>query len=108
MRSLLLILSSVLVIGCQSRPEPVISDRREPVFQPGAAALVYTPPVAMAESELDLSRDGRGVYAMGGVETTIIDTSFVYQDDRQRYDKWGDWSRFERRAVSTSVTVRQR
>jgi hypothetical protein len=57
---------------------------------------------------MDLSRESRGPYALGGVETTIVDTTYVYQDDRQRYDNWGDWSRFERRSVSTSVTVRQR
>lgn len=98
-------LGLVLLVGCQSKPVPVA---REPLFQPGAAALVYTPPMAMGVEELDLSRDGRSLYAVGGVEMTIIDTTYVYQDDRQNYDHWGDWSRFERRAVSTSVTVRQR
>lgn len=105
MRFLLAILALVSTIGCQSEPRPAA---REPLYHPGSAALVYTPPVAVDEADLDLSRAVRGPYAAGGVESTIIDTTYVYQDDRQRYDRWGDWSRFERRAVSTTVTVRQR
>lgn len=108
MKPLIPILSAALLVGCESKPQEQARDAREPFYQPGSAALVYTPPVAIGEEELDLSRDSRGGYALGGVETTIVDTTYVYQDDRQRYDKWGDWSRFERRAVSTSVTVRQR
>jgi hypothetical protein len=108
MRKTLLILAVIFGAGCQTASEPVAHDIHEQAFQPGAAALVYTPPVAMNHNDLDLSREGRGLYALGGVETTIIDTTYVYQDDRQRYDQWGDWSRFERRSVSTSVTVRQR
>ena len=108
MRKTLAIFGMFLAVGCQAQRESSANAPRDRVFAPGAAALVYTPPMAVGENELDMSREGRGLYAMGGVETTIIDTTYVYQDDRQRYDKWGDWSRFERRAVSTSVTVRQR
>lgn len=108
MKVQLSIFALLLAAGCESRPAPVVESRREPAFQPGAAALVYTPAVALRDEDLDLSRDGRDMYALAGVESTIIDTTWVVQDDRQRYDKHGDWSRFERRAVSTRVTVRQR
>jgi hypothetical protein len=111
MKKLLLSFAMLGMVGCQSReqvPPAPTQAAYEPAFQPGAAALVYTPPAAVDERELGLSREGRGLYALGGVEQTIIDTTYIYQDDRQRFDRFGDWSRFERRAVSTSVTVRRR
>ncbi len=120
MKTTIAILGLLMLVGCQNQPreskharnDPFdrhdAVQRYEPLYQPGSAALVYTPPAARGTEDLDLSREGRGMYALGGVETTIIDTTYVYQDDRQRYDQWGDWSRFERRAVSTSVTIRQR
>lgn len=107
MRTLAFILAAALVTGCQTRHQEAAREENEPPFQPGAAALVYTPPVAMNDQDLDLSREGRGPYAMGGIESTVIDTTWIYQDDRQRFDHYGDFSRFERRAVSTSVRVRQ-
>lgn len=108
MRIALPILAAMMLVGCQAKPEPQVETSRQPAFLPASAALAFTPPVAMDEDYLDLSRDGRGGYAVGGFETTIIEETYVRQDDRMRQSQWGGWSQFERRSVSTSVTIRRR
>jgi hypothetical protein len=51
---------------------------------------------------------GRGPQAFAGYEETVISETWVRTDDRQRWGRWGDQSTFERRAVSTTVTVQKR
>ena len=71
------------------------------------SALAFTPPVAREIPQLDLLREGRGPSAYGGVEAVVLSETYVRQDDRQRWNRWGDNSQFERRSVSTTVTVRK-
>ena len=106
MRRPLMILAAMLLAGgcTASRPAP-IAQAYVPSM-PSASALAFTPPVAYdVADELDLDRDGRRQIAYGGVETVVISESWVQQDDRQRFGRFGDNSQFERRAVSTRVTI---
>ena len=118
--AILIGLAALAAGGCQSasdrpRAGPLPADPHpatRPVVRvrPASTALAFTPPAAPAE-DLALDRDGRGPYAYAGYETQIYSSTTVYQDDDQRFEqagRTGDYSRFRRRAFSSSVTVRTR
>jgi hypothetical protein len=109
MRYLTLILGlAIASAGCTSSGARVSAERdRIAPPPPAAAALAFTPPVTFDGPDLDLSRDGRGPAAISGYEETVVSTTWVRQDDRQRWGRWGDYSQFERRSISTTVTVRK-
>lgn len=70
-------------------------------------ALAFTPPTAMAVADdMDLDREGRAMYAVGGYESEVVSETYVRTDDRQRYNRFGDEGQYERRAIT--VSVRQR
>lgn len=78
------------------------------------SALAFTPPVARDVGELGLERESRGPVAYAGYESQVFSQTVVYQDDNQMFQQngrsgfSGDYSRFQRRAVTSSVTVRTR
>ena len=97
------------VVGCASRPAPVapaIAHRAMRPPAPSTAALAFTPAIADEAEDLDLSRDGRQTVAYAGYEQQVSSVTYTRQDDRQRWGRYGDQSMFERRSVSTTVTVR--
>ena len=107
----ILMLLAVVAVGCAREPmrgpAAALPPRAVPV--PSTAALAFTPPVAQdVADELDLDRSGRGMFASAGYESEVVSETYVRTDDRQRSDRFGDQGYFERRAVSTTVTVRQR
>lgn len=114
--SLFLMLLAAVLIGCETPRAGQADDAtpREaswPVRPPprASAALAFTPPVAYAADDMFyLDRAGRGPGAYAGYEQTVVSETWVRTDDRQRWGRWGDQSTFERRAVSTTVTVQKR
>lgn len=93
------------LVGCASRPAATANPprvARPPA--PSAPALAFTPRVA--NEDLDLGRDGRQTVAYAGYESQVMSVTYTRQDDRQRWGRYGDQSQFERRSVSTTVTVR--
>ncbi len=100
--------------GAQRQPYPTLHSTNGPIrpirpFGPSpAAALAFTPPVALYAPPIDLTRDGRSHAAYLGYELQTLDTVWVRQDDQLRDNRWGNNSRFERRAISTRVQTRVR
>src|SRR4051812_39773393 len=97
------------VVGCTTEPH---GDRvaTPPVERPlpASASLAFTPPIARdLPDDPDLARDGRGVGVINGYEAVVVSETWTRQDDRYRFDRYGNQSQFERRSVSTTVTVRQ-
>lgn len=110
-RPQIVVLLAVIAVGCAKEPErvPAAALPPRPVPLPSTPALAFTPPVALDIADrLDLDREGRGAYAAAGFESQVLSETYVRTDDRQRYDRFGDEGHYERRAVSTTVTVRQR
>ncbi len=106
MRGLLLIAGGLILSGCASgsrpaRPVAMLADYEEAP----SSALVFDPPVVMQDAPLDLARDVRSPAAFIGFEQLTTTFSYVRYDDRQTNDFT---DRFERRAVSEQVGVRQR
>ena len=104
-------LLALAIIGCAREPMRVPTSKlpSRPVPLTPTPALAFTPPAAIdVADDLDLSREGRGTYASAGYESLVISETYVRQDDRMRMDRFGDSGTFERRAISTTVTVRQR
>jgi hypothetical protein len=111
MRTTVLILAAALT-GCASqstpapRAEATLVPRALPTA-PSAVALAFTPPIAADLDDLGLDRDGRQTVAYAGYERQVVSTTYTRQDDRQRSIRGGyDQSFFERRSISTTVTVR--
>lgn len=105
-----LILAALTIVGCASKPAPeaqAAPTRRPLPPAPSAVALAFTPTYAADADELGLDRDGRQTVAYAGYEQKVLDVTYTRQDDRQRSGRNGhDQSYFERRSVSTSITVR--
>jgi hypothetical protein len=104
-------LLALAIIGCARKPMrvPELKLPPRPVPQPALAALAFTPSVARdVADDVYLDRQGRGSYASAGFESLVVSETYVRQDDRMRMDRFGDSGTFERRAISTTVTVRQR
>ena len=128
------VVSLLLVAGCASSRSDPVSFRHDTgsadyAARP-AAALVLDPPLTR---ELDqdrfadaLDRTGRGAAASLGYDSPVIETSFVYVDDRQGFfgadlggyggygyggygfGFGGRYDNYERRAVSTREFTRVR
>lgn len=105
--SLLILISGVLG-GCASSskleaaaPVPVYEERV-------ASALMFESPVVANGPGVQIDRAGRGPAAYAGFQDVIATYSYVRQDDSQ--DGYGNqrWDRFERRAISTRVSVTYR
>ena len=115
--------------GCATQtPEPVsITSTRFPDEAGGgraiaASALVFDPPVTLAEAPLYLGREGRGPSAFFGYEEGFTEYYRLYVDDRQigygspsygsgynGYGGYGGWyDRYERRATSVKTGVIRR
>jgi hypothetical protein len=108
---LVLPLLALTIVGCAREPMRVPAAQLMPraVPVPATPALAFTPPAARdIADELDLDRDGRGPYASAGYESQVVSETYVRTDDRQRFDRFGDDGSFQRRAISTTITVRQR
>ena len=104
-------LLALAIIGCAREPMAAPSQPLMPrsVPAPSTPALAFTPPVAMDIAEdLYLDRSDRGTFASAGYESEVVSETFVRTDDRQRFDQYGNQGHYERRAVSTTVTVRSR
>jgi hypothetical protein len=72
-----------------------------------AAALAFVAPAGDPVAPDILERAGRSPRAFLGYETLITEYFWLRTDDRLRFGR-GNEDRFERRAVSTRVGVRQR
>lgn len=108
---MILPLVALALVGCAREPMrvPTAQLQPRPVPLPPAPSLAFTPAVARdVADQIDLSRDNRGAFASAGFENTVVSETWVRQDDRMRMDRFGDDGTFERRAISTTVTVRQR
>jgi hypothetical protein len=108
---MILPLVALVMVGCAREPMrvPTAQLQPRPVPAPPTAALAFTPMIARdIADEIDLSRDNRGAFASAGFENTVVSETYVRQDDRMRMDRFGDDGTFERRAISTTITVRQR
>lgn len=127
---LALCFAAILVAGgCTTKPaEPVsITSTRFPEEATGgrviaASALVFDPPVTLAEAPLYLGREGRGTAAFFGYEEGFTEYYRLYTDDRQLgygspsygsgyngYGGYGGWyDRYERRATSVKTGVIRR
>ena len=97
------------LIGCASRVTPAAetSARHHELRPPGpsAAALAFTP--RLADDDVNLDREGRQTVAYAGYEQQVLSVTYTRQDDQQRWNANGrDQSEFERRSISTTVTVR--
>jgi len=103
-------------------PEPADDEPGQAVV---ASALVFDPPVAFGEPELNLARAGRGPAAFFGYEEGFTEYYRLTVDDRQigyggayggqfgsgrgGWGGWGGWyDRYERRAVSEKTGVIRR
>ena len=109
------ILVAALAVGCASAPAPRALTAPSLVRPPAPASpsLAFTPAVAR-DVDVDLDRDDRRTVAYAGFESNVESITYTYTDDDQRYDSrghgrfgGGDDSRYERRSVSASVTVRR-
>ena len=105
------LLLATLGLGCATDRSATADDRpiapaRVVVPGPATASLAFTPDVALDVEPLDLDRDGRRQFAYAGYESTIVSATYTRVDDRQRYNRFGDDSQYERRSISTTVTVR--
>jgi hypothetical protein len=102
---------ALTLVGCAREPmrAPAAQLMPRSVPAPSTAALAFTPPAARGVAdELYLDREGRGAYAAAGFESQVLSETYVRTDDRQRYDQFGNNGSFERRAISTTVTISQR
>ena len=108
-----LVIAALFAAGCASAPsrptETVYTDRCTATVRP-AAALVYDPPITLAEAPLDLSREGRDEQAFLGYEDGRVTFFYIHQDDRQlsfgflgRGSRFGNSGYFDRQAVSDTV-----
>ena len=131
---LVLAAASLLVVGCASQSRTAAPARDADADADGyrarpAAALVFDPPATqyvdpdrLADA---LDRDGRGNSAVLGYDSPVVETSYVYVDDRQGFfgadlgygfggygygfgGFGGRYDNYERRAVSTREFVRSR
>jgi hypothetical protein len=99
----LLAVLSIGLVGCQAQQGPRFST-------PPAAALSFTPPVALEAMPLDLDRESRQSSAYVGYDSAQVTTYYVRTDDRMRSSENG-WSYpgyYDRRVVSTTVSTRVR
>lgn len=104
----LLILIGGMLGGCAASskqeavaPVPVYEERV-------ASALMFESPVVANGPGVQIDRAGRAPAAYAGFQDVIATYSYVRQDDSQ--DGYGNqrWDRFERRAISTRVSVTYR
>jgi len=121
-RHLLLTLATMTALtfagGCATRPTPEPVATAAPTTRPppvAAAALAFTPRVALDGPVVDLSREGRGETAFLGYDAGSVSYLYVRQDDRLRggtggfgYGYGGPPSRFERRAITETFATRVR
>ena len=102
-----------LTIGCAAStpnaPLAASAPRRLPP-SPASPALAFTPAVARDADDLDLGRGDRGPFAYAGFEQNVVSVTYTRTDDDQRYfgrgRLGGDDSDYQRRSISTVVTVR--
>jgi hypothetical protein len=91
------------LMGCASKPTFV----ERPM--PPTAALAFTPPIVLHdEQSIDLRRDGREPSAYVGYDQQTVSYLWVRTDDRIGDGTWYNPTRFQRRAVSTTVSQRVR
>lgn len=105
-----LLIIGLSVLGCQSarqQKQVVLVD--PPATQPSerlGGALVFTPPVAQNQRELQLWREDRQRGAFAGYQETITEFSFQRTDDRQFIRDGNDF--FMRRSVNGRQRVTYR
>lgn len=99
-------LSCLMACGCSSThnsPKPSYSNGLRITQRSNTSALVFDPPVAVGQPELDLGRAGRAEEAFVGYDSLTATFYYLRTDDRQA-DDWGVRNdRYERRAISTKV-----
>lgn len=106
-RTIVILALLIDTVGCASKPAVVERPRPLVPPQPASVSLAFTPTVARDVGALDLDREGRQTVAYAGYERQVESVTYTVQDDRQRSNRFGtDQSTFERRSVSTTVTVR--
>lgn len=105
MRLFVLILAGALVTGCAATREPASQTQLYPDYdQAQSAALVFAPPVAMAEPPIDLDRTGRAEAAFWGLAGPSVTYHFVHTDDRMGSSRWGRWDTDHYRRRSVIIT----
>lgn len=98
---------AALTVGCASQSERSAAVHPELMLADSAPALAFTPSCAAGIPILD--RSERQTVAYAGYESQIVSETYTRQDDRQRWNRFGgDDGSFERRSISTTVTVRSR
>ena len=111
-RLVLAFLCLVTLCGCVARRSERHTSNRIPgkmafedAARPASAALVFTPPVALDEPPMELSRDVRQPSAFVGYPEMIAEHFYLRWDDRQSNDGFRERDRYERRAVSEKTGV---
>ncbi len=103
MRSILIAALLSLLASCTStRPQPAASVAPHYEDAP-AAALAFTPPIAMDQPPLMLAREPREPAAFVGFEDLTATFFYICNDDVQFHDGW-----MVRRALSEKVGVSYR
>jgi hypothetical protein len=116
MRSAVVIVIGMMLVGCASRaktsqrvqaqPQPELASYRYDV-ESSASALAFDPPIVANAVTPNLSRVGRGEAAYVGYDEPITTFFYLRTDDRQVFQ--GDSnSRYERRATSERFGVSYR
>jgi hypothetical protein len=128
LRRHLLLVAVVYLSGCQTQKAspPAAAGRADGAEAPAieavtASALVFDPPVAQNEPELNLARADRQARVAVGYEELTAEYFYIRVDDRQIIDGsrgWGGggrgggyggiYDRYERRAVTERAGVRYR
>lgn len=108
MRRELCIITLLGLTGCCTHvhesptTQQAVTHELEPQYIDAEAdALVFAPPIAPADGELDLSREPREATAFLGYEDLIREYIYVRTDDRWSGDGRND--NYERRAISEKI-----
>lgn len=103
------IFATLLIAGCAGNGPPAQPEATVRVYEETVAtALVFESPLVASGAEVQVDRAGRGPAAYAGFEEIIATYSWVRQDDYQNGYGNKRWDRFERRAVSTKVSLSYR
>src|SRR5437016_1879014 len=108
MRRGVLIIGVLVLVGCKCEHKPAPASQPamiepEMLYEPShASALVFTPPIALDEPPLELSRADREPAAFVGYDDLMRTYIYVRTDDRFSGDGTGN-DRYERRAIMEKV-----